>query len=459
MQKIHSGNSAKLKLKKWTPVIGFSLLTIVVMLFLKFNPNVLDELVESQKTKIAGFYQQNLRPLLYAANLTNEDIFNFAFYKQLPLDKSNNQYLHIGTDSSGNEFFEIKKSSEIPPSDNLNRFISALNLNERQKGQVDSIIAAYAEDLQSQILVNDNNTVAINPNLLNYNKALVADLYAFASRTKSKEFERIMPAVYKTVDYASLNKVLKEIKASNNDQYIFIAPDTIFSEKFAFDRIKFKKEMEQLQKNLEALKEERKNYNYNFKFSSDSSFNKNKYSVKFDSNWAKNFKVILDSNVCRVQIPKIVTPPHMPNFDSIFTNMHLEKVTEIMKDFTFEMPKDFPQKGGEFKMQFKIGDSLNTIRFNMNPINIDSIVKSSMKMLDSLHIYMPQNFNVNIDSLLNKNARFNLNDSLKKWNGKEYQKQMEEYKKQMKILREELKKEEKKYQKNEKKQLQDSLKT
>ena len=87
MQHIHSENSTKLKFKKWTPAIGFGLLAICLMLVLKFNPGILDRLLESQKTKIAGFYQQNLRPLLYTANLTNEDIFNFAFYKQLPLDK------------------------------------------------------------------------------------------------------------------------------------------------------------------------------------------------------------------------------------------------------------------------------------------------------------------------------------------------------------------------------------
>jgi hypothetical protein len=91
--------------------------------------------------------------------------------------------------------------------------------------------------------------------------------------------------------------------------------------------------------------------------------------------------------------------------------MHLEKVAEMMKDFTFEMPKDFPQKGGEFKMQYKVGDSLNTVKFKMNAINVDSLVKSSLRVLDSLHIYMPGNFEFKLDSLTNKNFNFNFGDS------------------------------------------------
>ena len=73
------------KLKRWYPAIGFALFTILLMLFLKFNPDIINEVVEEQKSNIAGFYKENLKPLLFAADLTNEDIFNFAFYHQLPI--------------------------------------------------------------------------------------------------------------------------------------------------------------------------------------------------------------------------------------------------------------------------------------------------------------------------------------------------------------------------------------
>ena len=458
MQKIHSGNSSKLKVRKWAPVIGFSILTVGLMLILKFNPGVLDRLVETQKTKIAGFYQENLRPLLFAANLTNEDIFNFAFYKQLPLDKSNNQYIQLSSDSSGNEYFEIRKSNNVPASDNLKRFVTALNLNAQQKEQVDSIINTYAQELQSQILVNDKNTIAINPNLWNYNKALVADLYAFAARTKSKEFARIIPASYRSVDPLEVARAVREIKADKNDQYIFIAPDTIFSEKYAFDKAKFDKEMLELKKNLKNLDKETKNYSYNFNFSADSNLAKS--SIRIDSTWIKNFVVKIDSNLCKVQIPRIIiSPPHLPNFDSIFSNLKLEELTEGLKKLTFEMPKGFPEKGGEFKMHFMEGDSLKSFKFNMNGINIDSIVQSSLKALDSLNIYMPKNIHINFDSLLNNRIYHNAGDSLGGINSREYKKIIKDHKKEIQKLRREIEKMEKNYRKDSVYQLPDSIKS
>ena len=139
-----------LSLKKLSPIVGFLVLTLAVMIFLKYNPQIIENLVEQQKSNLAGFYKQNLKPLLYAANLSNEDVFNFAFNHQLPLDKTNSQYLQLGYDTTGNGFFEIKTRNIASNVNNLDKFIRALNLNSQQKEKVDSILQNYAEELQSQ---------------------------------------------------------------------------------------------------------------------------------------------------------------------------------------------------------------------------------------------------------------------------------------------------------------------
>ena len=102
------------RIKKWYPAIGFSIIAIFLMVILKFNPGIIDEMVEQQKTNLSGFYTENLKPLLLTAGFTNEDIFNFALSKQLPLDKSNSKYLLLGSKPNGDNYFEIKKASLIP---------------------------------------------------------------------------------------------------------------------------------------------------------------------------------------------------------------------------------------------------------------------------------------------------------------------------------------------------------
>ncbi|HKI77762.1 MAG TPA: hypothetical protein VKA26_04405 [Ignavibacteriaceae bacterium] len=423
MQKIHSGKSATAKFKKWSPVIGFSTLAIILMIVLKLNPGILDQFVENQKTTLAGFYKENLQPLLYAADLTNEDIFNFAMYKQLPLDKSTNKYIQLGTSDNGKEFVEFRTIDNAPSENNLQKFVTALDLNEKQKEQVDSIINSYSEELQSQILINGNNTVAINKNLWNYNKALIADLYAYAEKNNQKVFAKIIPAGYKSVDPVTVTRAISEVKSNNNNDYIFVTPDTIFSEKYKFDKKDFAKQMVDLKKSMEEMKKEWKKSNFVIK--TDSNF----YKVFGDSNKANNYRIMIDSNICRVNIPKIAISPDLPNFDSIFSEMHLEKITENLKNFTVEMPKGFPFKGGDFKFKYGNGDSVKSFKFDMPPIKIDSILHESFKVLDSMNIPIPKEVYKALDSLNFDN--FNFDDSGKSFDKKEFKKQMEEARKEL----------------------------
>jgi len=431
MQKINSDNAFLVKLKKWSPAIGFSVLAIFMMVILKLNPTLLDQLVDAPKSTIAGFYKQNLQPLLYAADLSNEDIFNFAFYKQLPLDISKNQYILLSTDSTGSEYFEIKNTGRMSSENNLDKFVTALNLTPEQKISVDSIIGSYADEIQYQILVNKDKAIAINPDLWNYNKALTADLISFASVNKNRELVKIMPAGFNRIDTHSINLAVQEIKAAQNENYIFMTPDSIFSEKFQFDKEKFIQNMTEMKKNLEEAKRDLKKQNYTFNY--DSIYTK----FKKDSLWEKNFKVTFDTNMLRVRIPKIVIPHININTDSILQNIQLEKITENLKEFTFEMPKGFPFKGGDFKIKYSEGDSARNYQLKMDAINIDSLVRSSLKILDTLKIRMPEYYDFYSDSLqLEKLKKYNYiyPDTINKMNKIEFDKQMRKNGKMKKML-------------------------
>jgi hypothetical protein len=106
-------------------------------------------------------------------------------YKKLPLDKEDKQYIHLGEDNTGQEYFEIKSETPKPDENNFEKFVLAMELNEIQKDQIDSIIQQYAVELENQILVNNDNTLALNSNLWNYQKAIQTDLLAFAETPHS----------------------------------------------------------------------------------------------------------------------------------------------------------------------------------------------------------------------------------------------------------------------------------
>ncbi len=414
------------KFRKWVPAISFTALAAVLMIFLKFNPGVITQLVEQQKTNLAGFYKENLKPLFFASDLSNEDIFNFAFSKQLPLDKSNGQYLKLGYAPNGKEFFEIKTSGTAQPVDNLYRFVSTLKLNNNQKKQVDSILSSYAEDLQSQVLVNDKNTIAINPNLWNYNKAIVADLMSFARNANEQEFNKIVPAGYK-YDYPEVAEVVKKVKDIKDNKYIFFTPDTIFTEPYEFDMNKFKTEMEiakkEMKKGMEEARKQMIDMKINFKL--DSSFAK----LKNDSSWDKNFNVYIDSNLCRVQISKIVIPDiPMPDMDEV-----TKQVQEAMKNvppIIIDLPGG---KGKSYSFKYEYRDS------SSNPVkvripNVDSILKSMGIFKGDSLLYNGKWKKFFPDSLVSK-----LNDSMKFLDKGEFQQEMKHLQKELEKMREEMK--------------------
>ena len=416
------------KILKWSPAVGLAFATIIIMVVLKSNPEILNNIVEEQKSNIAGFYKENLQPLLFAADLNNEDIFNFAMYKQLPLDKDNRQILHIDYDKTGKEFFEIKSVGPKQNENNLEKFIVALNLDEKGKKQIDSIMNQYAEELEAQILINNNNTVAINSNLWNYQRAIQSDLLAFAEKSNWQEFQKLVP---KTVSYTNSRDVVlavHEIRTTRNNNYIFLTSDSIFSESIEFDLYEYKLQVAELEKELDVHNNELRQIKFRFKY--DTSLQ------KLENNLHSNFKIIFDSNLCRVEISEFDFPDmHFPDFDSLFSVY--DSVASNFKFYSQYIPRI---EHFDNKIQFHFdGDSIKTYEFEYYQFDLDSVMESQSELLDSL-----QN--------INWNSFYNFNDSLvfksipkfdsyyKFYNGDvEIKLEMEQLRKELKKFRVEMK--------------------
>ncbi len=428
---LKSEKSPAEKLRRWSPAIVFSMLTIALMLLLKFNPGFIDSVIETQKSNLASFYTENLKPLLFTASLSNEDIFNFAFYKKLPLDNTKTKYLELGSDSSGKGFFEIKEGKQASSkTDNFNKFVKSLDLNNFQRKEFDSLMAEYAEDLQSQVLVNNKSTIAINPNLWNYQKAICANLLAFASKTNRKEFEKYIPSEVDFYNNPEINKLVTQIKNTKDDKYIFLTPDTIFSHSYAFNKDKFKVQMKKFKEDMnKELAEVNKNLeNFKVEVKIDSSYDK--LGEKSDAD--KDFKVFINPNSIRVHLANIQIPEiPLTDFNSIADEV--EKATKNLKNFNFVLPGEF---GVNPNMKYKYfkGDSIKSFEFHFERKHNDSTGNRG----DSLYIYFNgKKYLVPSDSLF-ANFKYFKNDSLLFFQNKELQKQMKQFKKQMEKFQKEM---------------------
>src|SRR5690606_38479007 len=67
---LNSKEKSAFNIRKWIPVSSFAVVAVALMLVLKFNPNLINDIIKQQKSNLEGFYKENLQPLLYAANLS-----------------------------------------------------------------------------------------------------------------------------------------------------------------------------------------------------------------------------------------------------------------------------------------------------------------------------------------------------------------------------------------------------
>ena len=365
MASIEGQKSESSKLKRWVPAVSLAVITIVVMFVMKFNPGLFDQVWEDQKVAIAGFYKENLQPVLIAANLTNEDIFNFAFNNELPLDDTRKQYLLLGYDDSGKEFFEIRSSDQKVNRGSYNEFITAMNLDDNQKKSVDSIIGSYSEALEAQLLVNEKNTVAINPNLWNLRKAIFADLLVASENLNKIKFERIVPEGISENEKVVVVNAVRQIRNTSGDKYIFVTPDSVFEESYQFNPVIVEEKINWVEKQIQKNEKMIKEFTLDLKYDSTFIF----YA---DMKSGHPFTVVVDSNICRVDIPNFTVSeiliPEIAAIDPL-----IEQATNNIHFYAYKIPK-IEKSNSEIKIEYYNDDSVYSYVVNYNNLNIDSLI-------------------------------------------------------------------------------------
>ncbi len=420
--------------RKWAPVYGLAVLTIILMIIFRYNKEGIDTILEEQKAGLFEFYTSNLAPLFTGRDLSNDEIFEFAFNKNLPIDENQDQFLVIGYSPTGTEFFEIKNAMHRDELYKYDEFVQKLNLNPKHKLALDSILQSYQPELQSHILINDQNTLALNPNLWNLNKAIVVDVMSYVAEENSDEFESIFPNQKELYTKPELKALIRKIKADPDDEYIFVTPDTIFIHKYTFDHEAFKADMkkmkEDLKKDLDKAKDEIKEVKRRIQF--DTSFVR----LSKDSTFNKNFRFKFDTAFTRINFGDIVIPEiKLPDFDSIAA--HINEATKHLKDIQIEIKSIPHPQHDKMRMRTRISipqhpDSLVRMKqhdIEINIPNIDSILNATFRSLDTLKFL--QNFDFKFDSL---GFQFNFSDSLNNFNKEEFKKEMEEMKQELKKL-------------------------
>jgi hypothetical protein len=419
------------KFLKFYPVLGLIIVTLGVMTVLKLNPGFIQNIWESQKSNLAGFYKENLQPLLYASDVSNEDLFNFAFNQELPLDKKQNQYLVLSYDDSGKEIVQIKTLENINSDQSYNQFVEALGLNPEQKMRVDSVIRSYAEAIEPQILVNENNTVAINPAIWSYRNAMVTDLLVLAKDLKKDKVLKIIPSDMNRIEQVHVVNAINKLKSSSDHQYIFLTPDSIFEEKYVYNIKDQKEKLKELKQRLNEQQEIVNSFEFNIRY--DSTWK----NFENEAHWNGKYKVKVGDNYCQVAFSSTDIPEsQLPEIVSM--NEMIKEATDNIRFNTFHIPRiEKIQNGGVVVQYVDNGDSIRSYSFHRQDYYLDSLMQMNRMILDSIMQVERQRNPIFNDSLLSR-WFFNSDHNFDQFNSEELREQMKSLQEEFKKFREEM---------------------
>ncbi|MFC2135068.1 hypothetical protein ACFLTH_10660, partial [Bacteroidota bacterium] len=378
------------KLKKYLPGAALFILTLSLMIFFKYNKQEIRSMIETGKGNLFDFYTQNLKPLLFKTDISNEDIFNFALYQNIPIDKAEKKVLQINEESSGYDVFTVQPTVFRESTSNYEKFKHNLELNEKEKARVDSILESYKNELYSSILVNENNTIAVNPRVIDLRKAIVTDIALFAKKINEGRFDKFSEKDFEfdLSDAEGFADVIDIAKSTADNDFIFITPDTVFTSECEFDRAEM----------LAGLETARADYSKAIK-----ELDQLKIAVKIE-NMALNIE--LDSLVhekIHFQIDSIrsVVAIHesqrLVDTELKKLNVNLENVDKMLRSFSFRT-RSISDEDKNHDSDFDADWEMNTgVEIN---INLDSIIHTSLQFIEDMDFEELETLNIDIDSLM-----------------------------------------------------------
>lgn len=328
----NSNNRDKTKdlIKKYLPVSALIFLTILLMIIFKYNKRDIGRIIEKGKNNLVAFYAENLQPLFATTDISDEDVFNFALYQTLPIDKQNNKVLTVSELGTENQVYEVKPANYNLQTNNYQRFVDYLGLNSKEKEEADSILNLYKKEIYLSVLTNDKNTVAVSSKIGELQRAALADLLAFAHHVNPQKAWTIFPV------QKDFNDEVKDFVISTKEipqnEFLFITPDTAFQTVCTIDKEDLENRINQKLKvadaELPTPPEPPSDWNFDFRFREERTRNK-----RTDPKWTSSIVHVHkpDSNLFKVviPIPEIALPPKIADSVRIKLDLAAEKLRKL----------------------------------------------------------------------------------------------------------------------------------
>jgi hypothetical protein len=231
-------------------------LVVVVGTLVVQNKNQFMQYFSEKSQAVREVYEKNvlqgqLLPLFSKVN--KDQALQFSLFGTLALDDKSKTSLRVDEQSKKGYRIEVGKDlkNKAKPM-TFARFVAEVKPTIEQKHLIDSLLELTGRRIESSVLIGENNTMAIAPDLPNLNKKMVTNIAACLDQNQRVQFEHLLEAndapysvTAQSVPVRKGDRIFQNIPQSPRDNRFFIVtPDTTMYSQLHIDFDSLRRQME-----------------------------------------------------------------------------------------------------------------------------------------------------------------------------------------------------------------------
>ena len=245
--------------RKFIPAITVMATAVVIVLgtfviqnrmqFVRFLSTKSQAVREVYEKKIL---QGSLLPLF--SKVDKDRALQFSLFGTLPLDDKSETALRVDEQSEKGYRIEVGNNLKSNTKDmTFNRFVAEVKPSAHQKKIIDSLLELTGRRIESSVLIGENNTMAIAPDLPRLNRLMVANIASCLEPVQRVNFERLLKAnnapytvTMENVPVGKAHNYIQHIpKFPQSDRFVIITPDTMMYSQIHIDFDSLRRQMEE----------------------------------------------------------------------------------------------------------------------------------------------------------------------------------------------------------------------
>jgi hypothetical protein len=198
------------------------------------------------------FLENSLLPLF--SKVDKDRTLQFSLFGTLSLDDKSKTALRVDEQSEKGYRIEFGKDLKGQAKTvTFDKFIAEVKPSEKQRKIIDSLLELSGRRIESSILIGENNTMAIAPDLPMLNKVMVTNIASCLEPIQQARFERLLEAnnapysvtTQRVTTGKNVSTVHNIQQSSQSDRFVIVTPDTMMYSQIHIDLDSLRRKMEE----------------------------------------------------------------------------------------------------------------------------------------------------------------------------------------------------------------------